>query len=46
MSKSKKAKQLYKFTVVMSDDEVLYLYSEDKDLQIISDTWLYFEKNE
>lgn len=46
MSKSKKAKKLYQFIVVMTDDEVLDLWTEDHDLSILSEIWLYFEKNE
>lgn len=46
MSKSKKAKQLYKFTVVMTDDEVMELWTEDGDLRIVGEMWLFFEKND
>lgn len=46
MSKSKKAKKLYKFIVVLTDDEVMELWTEDRDLEIVGGMWLFFEKND
>jgi len=46
MSKSKKAKKLYKFIVVLTDDEVMELWTEDRDLEIVGEMWLFFEKND
>ncbi len=39
-------KKLYRYTVVMNDDEVINLWSKSKEIESINDTWLYFEKNE
>lgn len=37
-------KKLYRYTVVMNDDEVINLWSKSKEMESINDTWLYFEK--
>ncbi len=41
-----KAKKLYRFTVVLTDDEVLELWKDNEDLELVGEVWLYFEKNE
>lgn len=46
MAKKGKQKKLNKFTVALTDDEIITVYTKDEYPSTIYDTWFYFEKTE